>query len=328
MSYLRQTLALCALACSMTVACTGWAGEPPPQVAAALERDQVCTKCHNESWDKPILSIYQTRHGNKADERTPGCRTCHGSSEAHLKSPANPPDVVFGGRSRKPSPYEVRNNACLTCHEIKIRGRFNWSGSEHETRGVACTSCHDIHTPNMKVMSKATQAEVCYGCHKTQRAQTHRISTHPLAITGIGSAPKMTCSDCHNPHGSTGPKLLIKQSVNETCYTCHAEKRGPFLWEHAPVPDDCTSCHTPHGSTNLALLKMRAPWLCQQCHSGDHAAAVRSGANLPGGNVTTLNGRLPLASQSPQIQGNARFCLNCHVLIHGSNHPAGSKFSR
>ena len=44
---------------------------------------------------------------------------------------------------------------------------------------------------------------------------------------------KITCSDCHNPHGSVTEKLIRQASVNEVCYTCHAEKRGPFLWEHA-----------------------------------------------------------------------------------------------
>ena len=92
-----------------------------------------------------------------------------------------------------------------------------------------CTSAKD------PVLTKATQPEVCFACHKEQRAQTHRVSTHPI------DAGKMACSDCHNPHGSTGPKLLVKNNVNETCYTCHAEKRGPFLWEHGPVIDDCTN---------------------------------------------------------------------------------------
>ena len=178
------------------------------------------------------------------------------------------------------------------------------------------------------MLNKATQAEVCFTCHKAQRAQTHRISTHPLANTSLASTAKMACSDCHNPHGSTGPKLLVKNSVNETCYTCHAEKRGPFLWEHAPVSDDCTNCHTPHGSTTAPLLKTRAPWLCQECHSGDHAAQVNSGANLAGGDVTTVNGAQQPGAASPRAQLAARACLNCHVLIHGSNHPAGAKFQR
>lgn len=325
------TYAICVFLLSLALPVMA-ADAPAAQDTAAqkaLARDAVCTVCHNEAWRVPVLSIYQTRHGNRADPRAPNCQSCHGESSAHQKDPGGAhPDVVFAANSKNVSPAEERSGACLGCHESKVLPRTLWSGSEHETRGVACTNCHDIHTPDMKVLNKLTQAEVCFACHKTQRAQTHRISTHPLAVTSIGSPPKMVCSDCHNPHGSIGPKLLVKQSVNETCYTCHAEKRGPFLWEHAPAVDDCTNCHTPHGSAALNLLKTRPPWLCQECHSGDHAAALRSGSNLPGGNLTTINGSVPLASQSPAIQSNARFCLNCHSLIHGSNHPAGSKFQR
>jgi DmsE family decaheme c-type cytochrome len=173
-----------------------------------------------------------------------------------------------------------------------------------------------------RVLERSTQIEVCFECHKEQRAQIHRISTHPIL------AGRMACSDCHNPHGSVGPKLMVKYSVNETCYTCHAERRGPFLWEHYPVTEDCTNCHTPHGSNNAPLLVKRIPWLCQECHTADHSRDVNSGANLPGGNLTTINGLNPLANQNPRVQANGRACLSCHALVHGSNHPAGARFSR
>lgn len=285
---------------------------------AALADDKVCTTCHDASWDKPVLSIYQTRHGVKADPRTPGCQSCHGVSDGHLKNPGTNPDITFTKKTKNTT--EQRNDACLACHTAGKRA--HWDGSQHQSQGLACASCHTVHAPSDKVLAKATQPEVCFTCHKTERAQTHRISTHPIL------AGKVACSDCHNPHGSTGPKLLVKNSVNATCFTCHAEKRGPFLWEHAPVTDDCTNCHTPHGSNSTPLLKQRLPYLCQDCHSGDHAKNVYSGANLPNGNVTTVNGLLPPANQSPPAQGNARMCINCHVLVHGSNHPAGAKFQR
>jgi DmsE family decaheme c-type cytochrome len=297
-------------------------------VKPALADDETCTACHNETWATPVLTIYQTPHGNRADARTPTCQKCHGRSEGHLKDFGTPPDVVFGARSKHRSSSEARNDSCLACHDTSLLPRAYWKGSQHEMRGVACTDCHNIHAPDQKVLSKGTQAEVCFACHKTQRAQIRRISAHPLAVTGIGSPPKMVCSDCHNPHGSTGPTLLVRNTVNETCYMCHAEKRGPFLWEHSPVVDSCVTCHTPHGSTNAALLKMKAPWLCQDCHSGDHAAQINSGANLGAGNVTTVNGIQQPGAASPRAQLAARTCLNCHVLIHGSNHPAGAKFQR
>jgi len=320
----QKVAALGALIGSLLVGWAAAADNPPASSAAAqkaLARDAVCTTCHNESWRVPILSLYQTRHGNRADPRAPNCQSCHGESSGHQKDPAGVhPDTVFGIKSKNVSSVDDRNGTCLGCHKTGLR--MHWSGSEHQKRDVSCSNCHTVHIPNDPVLAKASQPEVCYACHKTQRAQTHRISTHPI------EAGKVACSDCHNPHGSTGPKLLVKNSVNETCYTCHAEKRGPFLWEHGPVVDDCTNCHTPHGSTNAPLLKARVPWLCQECHSGDHGAAINSGANLPNGNVTTINGMQPLANQSPRTQTNARACLNCHVLVHGSNHPAGAKFQR
>lgn len=287
----------------------------------ALARDAVCTKCHDEE-DGRIMSIYQTRHGVKADARTPSCQSCHGSSDEHIQNTKHNTDVVFGSKKKvkTASTSDTQNEVCLGCH--KAGERVNWSGSEHQNHDLACSSCHKVHVADDPILSKVTQPEVCEGCHKTERAQFKRISVHPV------HAGEMACSDCHNAHGSTGPKLLVKNTVNETCYTCHAEKRGPFLWEHSPVTDDCSSCHTPHGSTNSPLLKQRAPWLCQDCHTADHAAGINSASNFENGDVTSANGALPQASRNPRAQTNGRNCLSCHVLVHGSNHPAGAKFQR
>ena len=293
------------------------------KMARAVDTDKVCTICHDANYTKPIFPIYQSRHGVTADSRTPRCQSCHGDSTKHQGDPTQHPDIVFGvksGHNKNAVDAKTQADACLTCHKSGLR--THWSGSQHERRDVPCAACHTVHAAKDPVLVRTSQPEVCFSCHKEQRAQEHRISHHPI------KEGKVVCSDCHNPHGSTGPKLMAKDTVNETCYTCHAEKRGPFLWEHAPVADNCTNCHTPHGSTNTPLLKTRAPWLCQDCHSGDHAAALNSGANLQNGNVNTVNGVNPLANSAAKIQMTGRACMNCHVLVHGSNHPAGSKFQR
>lgn len=290
----------------------------------SLAGDKICTQCHDESEAKPVLAINKTPHGVKGDARTPGCQTCHGVSDAHVRNPggADPRPLVEINFGRKQaSSVSVQTETCLSCHKGGLR--THWSGSEHQNRDVPCTSCHVVHAHADKVLVKTTQSEVCFTCHKTQRAQFNRQSTHPVL-----NGNKMTCSDCHNPHGSTGPKLMVKRSVNETCYTCHAERRGPFLYEHTPVTDNCSNCHTPHGSVTAALLKMRTPWMCQQCHTADHSGVVNSAGNLPRGSTTTVNGRQPIANQSPRAQMNGRNCLQCHPLVHGSNHPAGAKFVR
>ena len=111
--------------------------------------------------------------------------------------------------------------------------------------------------------------------------------------------------------------MLVKASVNQTCYGCHAEKRGPLLWEHAPVVEDCTLCHSTHGSVRQALLNKSAPLLCQQCHApAGHPSVARNGTSLPGG---AAGGAVFVVAGS---------CTNCHSQVHGSNHPAGAKLLR
>src|SRR5690606_28149831 len=160
-----------------------------------------------------------------------------------------------------------------------------------------------------ETFAKRNQSQVCYGCHPQVRAQIHRISSHPFR------EGRIECSDCHNVHGSTTDALLAEETLNETCYRCHAEKRGPFLWEHQPARDDCTNCHVPHGSNHRYLLEARTPWLCQSCHDAQfHPGTAYSGAGLP--------------SASPNRNLLLKNCLNCHYEVHGSNHPSGVRFMR
>ena len=322
--------------CAVGVIMATWVAATPLAVAAQGPQnfvgklvkgdDAQCTECHDPTAKKHTLAIYQTRHGVKADSRAPSCQTCHGPSEVHIKDSGKLTDVSFDQKLKNVAPLAERNGICLQCHDGQAR--TNWAGSQHETADLACSNCHTIHAADQKVLNKVTQAEVCLTCHKTQRSQIHRVSAHPLAVQGMTLAPKMSCSDCHNPHGSIAPSLMAKGSINDTCFSCHAEKRGPFLWEHSPVSDNCINCHTPHGSSMAPLLKTRQPVLCQDCHSGDHANAVQSGANLASGAVTTLNGNQQLGALAPRQQLGARGCINCHSMVHGSNHPGGAKFMR
>ena len=301
--------------------------------------DEKCMGCHASVRADKVAPIAFRRHGVKADGRTPSCTNCHGESEKHMAAGDGSvkPDRVFkGARADDPS---VLNGACLNCHEGGARTQ--WIGSRHQNDGVACANCHAIHTADDPAVTKATQPQVCFNCHKAERAQIHRISTHPIA------AGKVVCSDCHNPHGTTGPKNLAKNSVNETCFQCHAEKRGPFLWEHPSAMDDCMNCHTPHGSTNSPLLRARAPYLCQECHGNGapHPGNVYSASSLPGGAVANVNNTggtsgnnqlgvvnpvtgARVTQNNPPAQLAFKGCTNCHQAVHGSNHPAGNRFLR
>lgn len=282
----------------------------PPAKDLVLRGDAKCTRCHDESDSPKVLSIGKTRHGTIADSNTPTCTNCHGESVAHESNPGGTqnrpaPDRYFATNSK--TPVAERNDACLTCHQRDAK-RSHWDGSTHQSRDVACTACHQIHTAHDKVRDKRTQPEVCFACHKEQRMQINRPSHHPIP------EGKMSCSDCHNPHGSTGPKLMVRDSINDTCYTCHMEKRGPFVHSHEPVSEDCTNCHNPHGTTVESMLKMRPPFLCHQCHTPH------------GGQVAQLTGQIAPSATSSGKSGinytQGRGCLNCHTQVHGTNNPS------
>jgi DmsE family decaheme c-type cytochrome len=281
---------------------------PTPVALPAGGGAATCLKCHgSEATVNPIL---QTPHAVKGDPHSPfgqnGCESCHGGSAAHVASRANEPAIVYKGPNT--SPVAERNAQCLTCHQAGLR--MNWQGSQHQTNDLACNSCHTIHIAKDPVLVKATQPEKCFTCHAEQRADSFKYSHHPIR------EGKVVCSDCHNPHGSPGPKLLKEFTVNEVCYNCHAEKRGPFLWEHEPVRENCLNCHTPHGSTQARLLLQRPPFLCQECHAnGGHQSQILGGQNLAG-------------QLAANVRMMARGCVNCHSNIHGSNSPNGAFFTR
>lgn len=285
----------------------------PAKVGKAVPRDLVlkgdakCTLCHGSTGDSPVPAIGKTRHGVIADQRTPTCTSCHGESESHRQPPRGAtgwpkPDRTF--RKSSTTPIEVRSQTCLACHQGG--NRIHWGMSAHAANDVTCSTCHRVHTGFDKVRDKRAQTEVCFECHKEQRAQISRPSRHPL-LEG-----KMACSDCHNPHGGAGVKALVRDNVNDTCYQCHMEKRGPFLRGHQPVQENCAECHNPHGSINTSLLKLRSPFLCQQCHE-----------------PTSHRGFLPnLAGTNFNANIAARGCLNCHTNIHGTNNPASTPNER
>jgi DmsE family decaheme c-type cytochrome len=264
-----------------------------------------CTMCHQATiagFATTVKARLFLDHPRSDIERL-GCEGCHGPARAHAASGGEERGGLISFTAKDPTPVETRNAVCLRCHAGG--GRFFWEGSTHESRDVACTSCHRIMAAasERNQLQAASVTETCASCHPQRRAQMARVAHMPV------SEGRLDCTSCHNPHGSAAEKLLVGNTVNDACYSCHAEKRGPFVWEHAPVTESCSNCHDPHGSTNDKLLVAPRPRLCQRCHIE---------AQHPTQPQATTGTRFLMGRQ----------CQNCHSNIHGSNHPSGVRFTR
>lgn len=271
-----------------------------------------CIACHE---NVAVMTLFQTKHGAPSNSRGPfgagqlQCEACHGPGGTHAgrvrRGQERPSVVRFGGDSS--TPIEEQNSMCLNCHENKIG--FSWHNGALPSDEVSCADCHSSHAATDAVRHTSTQPEVCFACHQTLRNETRKAFAHPM-FEG-----KMACMGCHNMHGDSVASTLARESVNDTCQQCHAEKRGPYLWEHAPVSEDCGLCHAPHGSNHPGMLTKRAPLLCQSCHSQSGHPSIAHDAD-------------GLTSGSPSRFLLGQSCTNCHSQVHGSNHPSGSKLMR
>lgn len=289
-------LAALALAIGLTFALPGTAATTP-----ADNTSKACVACHADA----SKHYANTRHAI-ADGKTPGanCATCHGEVLRHLANPMKEkPQFTFkkdvkGFMDEKT--LAESNKVCTSCHQGSTQQ--HWAGSAHESAQVGCVSCHTEHDADIALDPKTSTA-LCVSCHSEQKSGLFKSSSHPL-LSG-----QMNCVSCHNPHGTApgNEKLLKGESVNDTCYTCHPGKRGPFVHPHEAVTENCANCHDVHGTNRMAMLKMEDPMLCTSCHS-----------TAPHDNPS-LNNANPVTSKAYVRTG----CIACHKRIHGSNSVQG-----
>lgn len=267
---------------------------------------QVCYRCHaNMHRQEEVAHPHQIGGSTGFD-----CTTCH---DPH-------------GKIRE----ESRTQLCLQCHNNQTPA-MAWHSSTHALYGVACTNCHNPHpNPNVQAVVNIShthisrprrlpmsvdEPNVCYRCHTKIYALTSLPSHHPI------KEGKMVCSDCHDGHGQSHGNLK-GFSANQVCYRCHAEKQGPFVWEHPPVTENCGICHEPHGTVANNLLHQPTTFLCLRCHAGHRKdnrnpdpTWVAEGAPVP--NRPNPTGLIMRAAQFTD-------CSQCHAQIHGSDVPSNS----
>jgi|SRR5580700_1837136 len=249
---------------------------------------EMCATCHADE----AKNFSANPHSRLALEHAgtgATCESCHGPGKAHVDGGG---DVTKIFRFGKATTKET-DARCLSCH---AGVHPNFERSPHAKADVGCTSCHSVHAAKTDVaLLKADQPQLCFQCHADTKPGFGMPFHHPVN-EGV-----VKCSDCHDVHGTFQPNnLRATADQNAVCTKCHAETRGPFVYEHAAVrAEGCVGCHSPHGSQNARMLNMPSiNTLCNQCHSPVSAHTVTG-----------------MGAGSSELSP----CTSCHTYIHGSN---------
>ncbi len=302
----RSLVALCTIAFGILAVVTAShvAGQNPPAVSLPADNylvgAEVCGACHGDKLDHfsdtPHLALLTDPRFAPEQQ---GCEACHGPGGFHTKLAGDPSQIV---NPRKLPAREVAA-ICTTCHVEQSERRAPFH-TEHDPDVVGCNDCHSPHQEKTNPFLLVRDGYgLCLKCHKEVESEFRKPFHHKVLEGGI------TCRECHSGHGERNSVEARRsaEGINSLCASCHADKHGPFVFEHLALKrseDGCVTCHSPHGSVNNRMLvRSNVFQLCIQCHSEIGLSKD------PGKGVFTHD------------LGNPRFrnCTTCHTQIHGSN---------
>jgi predicted CXXCH cytochrome family protein len=200
------------------------------------------------------------------------CENCHGPGFDHVTAPDTPgtPPLAHLGVLGPDSAA-----SCAACH----------SGSHHPFVDEWSQSLHATSLQEDDGSFVASSAS-CASCHEGRAAIRAWGSTANYAerdLPGTGAFLGVTCSVCHDPHGSDNPAQLrfpvTSADFNENlCMKCHSRR-------YEPVANSSRGPHAPQG----AVLTGTAGW-------------------WPAGYDTTA---IVATHGNPAV--NTRLCAGCHV---------------
>jgi predicted CXXCH cytochrome family protein len=228
-------------------------------VHAAL--DLGCTVCHTDidARTTPCKKTNEIERGLSAS--VPDlCYNCHDKS-VYSKNNVHP--AVSMGCTNCHNPHSSPNakllimeppELCFSCHD---KAEFV-KKTVHPALEIGCTACHTPHSSDNIALLLRKPIEVCLECHPEIPNKPHAISgftmrSHPVGVQkpvsalkivskALTTAPSATarkqpkelqdparpgrafyCGSCHNPHSSSGPRLLRydAQTAMDLCMHCH-----------------------------------------------------------------------------------------------------------
>ena len=198
------------------------------QMPLTLPVDVSCLRCHASSVQP---SLPDARNHFAAQPFLAGgvtCTACHGDASAHIAAKGRAPIL----NPAKLEPIR-RDSGCLNCHlegKVIVVRQGKALGAFKPGDNIFDYALFFVRAQESGSGGRATSQWEALEQSACKRA----------------SGDKLTCTTCHDPHGSPAPEERV-QFYRKCCLGCHSQP--VYAVQHHPEQQDCSSCHMPRSST-------------------------------------------------------------------------------
>ena len=200
-----------------------------------------------------------TSYTNTVKEWNVGCERCHGPGSDHIAKPTVT-NIV--------NPAETRFRPCQRhLHPVSLAGTTTAQSDRGQVRRLArgvrtrLKELKDFWELEEHKLGETTFTHFADGTAHKNRMQGNDFVQSVMYRRGV------TCSSCHDAHGTANDALLIKPA-RDICLSCHdpSSPNGP----HAPTIEahthhargsagsDCIACHMPKIEQTIANVNVRS----------------------------------------------------------------------
>ena len=209
----------------------------------------LCDGCHSVNYNVQTKTV---------TEWNVGCEKCHGPGSEHVKQPVRA-TVINPARLTSMKATDT----CIQCHSQgkplvnPVAGQYyDWPTGFHagmDLQKVWGLEEHKLGVTNFTHFGDGTS-------HKN-RMQGNDFVQSLMYTRGV------TCSSCHDPHGTTN-NADLRKPAQQMCLTCHSANgangpRAVSVEAHThhkadSAGSECIACHMPKTSQTIANVNVRS----------------------------------------------------------------------
>ncbi|WP_348263599.1 tetratricopeptide repeat protein [Telmatobacter sp. DSM 110680] len=235
------------------------------EVPLTLPVDPGCLHCHASNVARSLPDARNLYAGEPFANGGITCVSCHGDGSAHISS---------GGKVRMLDINALqpvrRDSVCLNCH------------LEGQTAVIRYGKQMENFTPGDDLFDYAL-----YFVYKTENGSGGRATSQWEALLRSEckkiSGDRLTCTTCHDPHGSPSPDDKVA-FYRQKCLQCH--RAAEFAERHHPENPDCIACHMARPtSTDIAHEQVTDHWIKKRISNQRPSLADSGSLETIGGTI-------------------------------------------